>query len=237
MKTLKSVRQDFLNLANSKQAVLLSYFFKTGPGEYADGDKFYGIKVPETRKLVKKYFNEISLPEAEELLQSSFHEERLGALLILTEKFRNGDEKEREKIYKLYLANTAKINNWDLVDLTAPQIIGAYLDDKAKDVLFKLADSKSLWERRIAIIATFYFIKNGQPEFTLSLADRLINDKHDLIHKAVGWMLREIGKRCSENLLESYLKSRYKKMPRTMLRYAIEKFSEEKRKNYLKGNV
>jgi 3-methyladenine DNA glycosylase AlkD len=234
---LKKIKQDFLKLASPKQAALLSYFFKTGPGEYAEGDKFYGIKVPETRKLVKKYFKEISLEETRELLQSGFHEERLGALLILVEKFRHGDEKEKEKIYKLYLDNTEKINNWDLVDLTAPQIVGAFLDNKPKDILFKLADSKILWARRIAILATFYFIKNGQPEFTLDLADRLMSDKHDLIHKAVGWMLREVGKRCSEKLLESYLKPRYKKMPRTMLRYAIERLPEAKRKNYLHGNI
>jgi 3-methyladenine DNA glycosylase AlkD len=237
MKKIIVIKQDFLKLANPKQAAILSCFFKTGPGEYAEGDKFYGIKVPETRKLVKKNFQEISLEETGKLLQSSFHEERLGALLILVEKFRQGDDKEKEKIYKLYLANTGQINNWDLVDLTAPQIVGAYLDNKPKDILFKLAGSKSLWERRIAILATFYFIKNGQPEYAFALADQLVDDKHDLIHKAVGWMLREAGKRCSEKLLEDYLKPRYKKMPRTMLRYAIERLPEAKRKNYLHGNI
>ena len=167
------------------------------------------------------------------MLESEWHEERLAALFILVAKFKKADDKEKEKIYKFYLANTKSINNWDLVDLSAPNIVGSYLYNKDASVIFKLAKSKYLWERRIAILSTFYFIKEGDPKISLEIAEILVNDKHDLIQKAVGWMLREVGKRCGQDIEEQFLQKHYKTMPRTALRYAIERFDEPKRKFYL----
>lgn len=215
----------------------MARFFKTGPGQYGEGDIFGGVTVPDERKIAKKYWNLFSLADAEKLLKSKIHEERMVALFILIEKFKKGDARKRERVYKIYLRNTRHINNWDLVDLSAPNIVGEFLRDKPKAILYKLAKSGNLWERRIAILATFNFIYYGKCGETLKIAKILINDKHDLIHKAVGWMLRETGKRCSQKTLEKFLKPRYKKMPRTMLRYAIEKMPEAKRKKYLKGIV
>lgn len=204
-------------------------FFKTGKGGYAEGDIFLGVVVPETRKLVKKYKN-IALKDAVKLLRSKIHEERLAALLILVDKFQT--DQGKEEIYNLYLKNTKHINNWDLVDLSAGQIVGDYLFVKPKTILFKLARSKNFWERRIAIMATFNFIKKNQFKETLKIAEMLLIDTHDLIHKAVGWMLREVGKR-NLKVEDDFLKKHYQKMPRTMLRYAIEKFPEKKRGRYL----
>ncbi len=229
---LRELQKEFRVLANPKKAKILAGFFKTGKGQYGEGDKFLGITVPQTRALVKKYW-QMPMAETLELLQSQFHEERLFALLVLVQKYEKGDQKMREKIFKLYLKNTKQINSWDLVDLTADRIVGNYLADKSKEILFKLAGSKSLWERRIAILATFYEIKNGRSEMTLALAEKLLSDKEDLMHKAVGWMLREVGKRCSQAEEEIFLKKYVKRMPRTMLRYAIERFEEEKRQGYL----
>ncbi|MCK9211837.1 MAG: DNA alkylation repair protein [Ignavibacteriaceae bacterium] len=221
--------------ANKQQAEILQRFFKTGPGEYGEGDIFYGIKVPEQRTVAHQFQN-LPLNDLQILLKSKVHEERLIALLILVLKFKYADEVVREKLFKFYLKNSERINNWDLVDLSADKIVGAFLIDKDKSLLLKMAASSNLWERRIAMISTFYFIKNGIFEITFKIAELLLHDKHDLIHKAVGWMLREIGKRDLEPE-EEFLKLHYKQMPRTMLRYAIERFPEAKRQAYLKGNI
>lgn len=220
-------------MASLQKANDLQRFFKTGAGEYAEGDKFLGVMVPQTRVLVKKYWKEISLDETQVLLKSGFHEERLLALLILVKKFEKGDDKIKNDIFDLYLANTEFINNWDLVDLSAPRIVGAYLYDKDKSILIELAKSKNLWERRISILAMFWFIGKGESGFALKIAEILVGDRHDLIHKACGWMLREIGKRCGQDIEENFLDKHYKTMPRTMLRYAIERFDNKKRKHYM----
>lgn len=235
MLTLANLKRELKAKANPEKAKILQRFFKTGPGEYGEGDIFLGITVPETREIVKKY-NNLTLKDTEKLLHSKIHEERLISLLILVHNFGKGSEKEKKKIFNLYLKNTKNINNWDLVDLSADKIIGEYLSDKSKKMLYRLAQSKNLWERRIAIMATFQFIKNNQLEETLKISKKLLNDKHDLIHKAVGWMLREVGKR-SLRTEERFLREHYKKMPRTMLRYAIEKFPVNKKQIYLKGKT
>jgi 3-methyladenine DNA glycosylase AlkD len=232
---LTELKKELLEVADKEQAVNLQRFFKTGKGEYGEGDIFYGIKVPVQRTIAKKH-RDISLPELQKLLNSPVHEERLVSLFILVDQYTKGDDKTKENIYKFYLKNTKKINNWDLVDLSAPKIVGAHLLNNEKEILFKLAKSSNLWEKRISILSTMFFIKNLQFETTFSLAEILLNDKHDLIHKAVGWMLREVGNK-NINEEEKFLKKHYKKMPRTMLRYAIEKFPEVKRKAYLKGKI
>ncbi len=210
-------------------------FFKTGPGEYGEGDKFLGIRVPILRRYARQ-FRQLSLSETSRLLKSGYHEERLCALLILVTKYQRGDEAEREKIFSLYLKNTRYINNWDLVDSSAHYIVGAHLFAGSRQILFELADSHDLWQRRIAIMSTFYFIREQEYQVTLDLAERLLNDEQDLIHKAVGWMLREIGNRDGETERQ-FLKRHYREMPRTMLRYAIEKFPQPERKKYLKGEI
>lgn len=227
---LKQIQKELKKLANPKQATLLQRFFKTGKGEYGEGDVFLGIKVPEQRKVAKKY--DLSLAEIQKLLNSKIHEHRLVALFILIKKYQKEDIKK--KIFDLYLKNTKNINNWDLIDLSAPNIVGDYLLTRKRDILYKLAKSNSLWEKRISILATFTFIGNGEYKDTLKISEILLNDKHDLIHKGVGWMLREVGKRVSQQKEEKFLKKHYKTMPRTMLRYAIERFPENKRKFYLK---
>ncbi len=231
--SLESVKRELRKYSNKKKAKDLQRFFKTGPGEYAQGDIFLGVMVPYIRK-VSCQFPDLSFKEIARLLRSPFHEERLLALLMFVTKFNKGSDREKRDIYKLYLENTRYINNWDLVDLTAPNIVGRHLFDKNKKPLYVLAKSKSLWERRIAILSTFYFLRQHRFDDSLKIAEILVNDKEDLIHKAVGWMLREVGKR---NLIleEKFVWKHRKKMPRTMLRYAIEKFSEAKRKTYLKS--
>lgn len=233
---LLKLRLEIKAHANLVKAKTLLRFFKTGPGEYAEGDKFYGLMVPQSREIARKY-SDLSLADVEKLLHSDIHEERVIALFILVDQFAKGDAPIRQRIHDLYLANTKYINNWDLVDLSAQYLVGGHLRGKSKKRLEKLAQSKNLWERRIAIIATFSYIKEGDCAETFKISDILMNDNHDLIHKAVGWMLRESGKRCGEAKLEQYLKSRYQKMPRTMLRYAIERFPEQKRKKYLHGQI
>ncbi|MCB0115811.1 MAG: DNA alkylation repair protein [Caldilineaceae bacterium] len=230
----KSVQQALTELADPAIAEHSQRFFKTGPGEYGEGDRFRGIRVPVQRTVARR-FDKLPLAETERLLHSPFHEDRLTALLILVRQF-GRKQADHAAIYDLYLRNTAYINNWDLVDSSAPQIVGAFLADKPRDVLDELALSDSLWARRIAIMATLHFIKLGQFEDTLRLSRVLLHDSEDLIHKAVGWMLREVGNR---NLAveEGFLADTYRTMPRTMLRYAIEKFPEEKRKAYLEGKV
>lgn len=219
-------------LADKKQADILKRFFKTGPGQYGEGDIFLGIKVPVQRGLGKKY-KDLGLREVEELLCSKIHEHRMIALFMLIQHYKRSDDPGRKKIYSLYLKNTKNINNWDLVDLSAPNIIGNYLLDKDRAVLLKLARSKSLWERRIAMLATFEFIKQKDVKDAFKIAEILLNDEHDLIHKAVGWMLREAGKRAGMEKEEEFLQKHYRRMPRTMLRYAIERMPEGKRKMYL----
>lgn len=225
------VQDELRDIAAPEIAKHSQRFFKTGKGEYGEGDQFLGIRVPQIRKVAKR-FKKLSLDEIEKLLHSDFHEERLCALIILVNRAEKAPPEKLENIYELYLANTKYVNNWDLVDSSAEYIVGRYLADKDRSILYDLAESDNLWERRIAIMSTFYFIKRNQFEDTLKIAKLLLRDKHDLIHKAVGWMLREIGKRDikkEENFLDQYLKN----MPRTMLRYAIEKFPEDKRKEYL----
>ena len=228
---LANLRKDINKFASKDKAKILARFFKTGTGNYGEGDKFLGITVPQTRIVAKKY-KDLTLRNLDILLESKFHEERLLALLILVNQFEKGS-KNKPKIFKFYLSHTKYINNWDLVDLSADKIVGAYLKDKPKDILPKLAKSKNLWERRIAIIATFHFIKKGQSKYTLKIAKILLKDDQDLIHKSVGWMLREVGKRCSEENLTDFLDQYAHLMPRTMLRYAIERFGESKRKKYI----
>ncbi|HNZ86697.1 MAG TPA: DNA alkylation repair protein [bacterium] len=224
---------ELKSLEDKNQAKNLQRFFKTGPGQYGEGDIFLGIKVPIQRQIVKKYFN-ISLKDTEKLLHSKIHEHRLTALLILVKKFEiSKKETERKNIFNLYIKNKQYINNWDLVDLSAPNIVGNYLLNKDRKILYEFAKSNHLWTKRIAMISCFTFIKNKETKDALSIAEILINDKHDLIHKAVGWMLRELGKRVDQKKEEEFLKKHYKKMPRTMLRYAIEKFDEKKREFYM----
>ena len=231
--------KDIRKYEDKEKAKNLAWFFKTGKGEYGEGDKFLGLTVPTCRILVKELLD-ISDKDLENILTSSYHEERLIALLILVKRFEKAkDEKIRKEIYSYYLSHTKYINNWDLVDLSAPRIVGKYLVDKKdrEKILLKLAKSKLLWERRIAVLATSIFIYDKDPIVTFKLVDLLMNDKEDLMHKACGWMLREIGKKCGEDILKKYLKDRYMSMPRTMLRYSIEKMDEETRQKYLKGKI
>lgn len=231
---IHKIKQDLQRLANPKKAKILQRFFKTGKGEYGEGDVFLGIVVPDCRSIVCNY-KDAPMSVIAKLIVSKIHEHRLVGILILVEKFKKSDKKNRKKIFGFYLKNAKRINNWDLVDLSAPTI-GQYLLDKDKRVLIRLAKSKNLWERRIAIMFTFAFIRENKFNETLRIAELLLSDEHDLIHKAVGWMLREVGKR-DLAIEERFLKKHYKKMPRTMLRYAIEKFEESKRKKYLNGLI
>ena len=220
---------------NKERASHSARFFKTGRGEYGEGDVFLGIPVPEIRKIAK-HFRGADLKEHEILLKSKYHEARLLALISLTEAFKKASEDTRQIIFDLYLRNTSRINNWDLVDTSAPHIAGAWLWNKDREQLYSLALSESIWERRISILATLFFIRKNDFTDTFGISDILLHDREDLIHKAVGWMLREVGNR-DRSAEENYLTARYSKMPRTMLRYAIEKFEPERRKQYLAGNV
>lgn len=221
--------------ASEKNAQTAQWFFKTGPGEYGEGDQFIGVRAPDLRRLAKE-LKATPMDDCLQLLQSPIHEDRSLALLILVFAFTKGEAAAKKKIYEAYLAHTDFINNWDLVDVSAPHIVGAYLFDKSRKPLYKLAKSNSLWERRMAIIATQHFIRQKDFDDTLQMAKLLLHDKHDLIQKAVGWMLREIGNR-DLAAAEAFLQVHYKTMPRTMLRYAIEKFPEPKRQAYLKGTI
>ena len=232
MSDSRKLRSELNRLANPKQATILQRFFKTGKGEYGEGDIFLGIKVPVQRQVAKKY-PDLSLRDLQLLLSSKIHEHRLVAIFILVRQYENGNSAAKKKIFDLYLKNTRNINNWDLVDLSAPNIVGHYLLDKPRKILYKMAKSKLLWERRIAMLATFAFIRQNDFQDIYKLAKLLLNDKHDLMHKAVGWMLREAGKR-NQMLLEKFLNKHSKNMPRTMLRYAIERFSQKKRRSYLR---
>lgn len=228
-----AVKRRLAGLANPEKAAVLQRFFKTGPGEYGEGDRFLGITVPQQRKVAHDFAG-LPLTKVQGLLDSPVHEVRLTALLIWIRQFERGDEALRRAIYEAYLASTSRINNWDLVDLSAPNIVGAWLTHRSRAVLRRLARSRSLWERRIAVVATHAFIRRGEFEDTLALADQLLNDREDLLHKATGWMLREVGKR-DHAALENFLRPRCRRMPRTMLRYAIERFPEGLRRQYLLG--
>ena len=230
---IKKIEQELHACADQHIAEHSSRFFKTGPGQYGEGDKFLGIRVPVLRKIARSH-RQLDISKAETLLHSEFHEIRLTALLILVEKYKGGDDSLRQEIYELYLSNSEYINNWDLVDVSAPAIVGHFLADRDRDALYDLAVSSNLWERRIAILATFHFIRTNSFADTIRLAEILLNDEHDLLHKAVGWMLREVGKR-DPDLLIDFLDRHYQKMARTMLRYAIERLPEEVRQAYLKG--
>jgi 3-methyladenine DNA glycosylase AlkD len=207
-------------------------FFKTGAGQYGEGDIFIGVPIPDIRRLCKQFFKQTTLNDVQILLNDPIHEVRMLAILLLVYSFEKADPSQQQAIYQFYLVNTARINNWDLVDNSAGQIVGAYLFDKDRAVLYQLAHSQSLWEQRIAIIATFYFIKRQQFDDTFAIARLLLTHEHDLIHKAVGWMLREVGKK-DRSTLEAFLNNYYQTMPRTLLRYAIEKFPEPLRQHYL----
>jgi 3-methyladenine DNA glycosylase AlkD len=232
---LMEIRTALRARANPAKARDLQRFFKTGPGEYAEGDRFIGISVPSLHQLSRQY-REVPERAVKSLLKSPIHEERLLALLILRLKFLRADESGRTRIVTLYLASSAFVNNWDLVDLSAPYLIGPFFEKHSREPLHTLAQSRSLWERRVAIVATFHYIRQGDFYDALRIADRLLADPEDLIHKAVGWMLREIGKRNMPKL-ESFLRPRCRQLPRTMLRYAIERFPEPLRLSYLKGTV
>jgi 3-methyladenine DNA glycosylase AlkD len=229
------IQQELESLADPRHAAILQRFFKTGPGDYGEGDRFRGIRVPVLRKLARKY-RHLPRAAAESLLPSSFHEDRLLALLLLIDRYYRGDDAVRGGIHRFYLEHTGWVNNWDLVDASAPHLVGHYLQERPKGLLARLAASGILWERRMAIIATFHFIKRGDLDETFRIAASLLGDPEDLIHKAVGWMLREAGKR-DVTAAEAFLRAHYRRMPRTMLRYAIERFPEARRQAYLKGAV
>jgi 3-methyladenine DNA glycosylase AlkD len=225
---LQELKQELQKLGNLEDAQHAQRFFKTGKDQYGEGDVFLGISVPKQRKVANKY--DLNFEEIQNLLNSEIHEHRLVGLFIL---IRN---KNKEGAFRFYLKNISRINNWDLVDYSAHRIVGGFLLDKDRKVLYELAKSDNLWEKRIAMISTFAFIQNNQFEDTLAIAEILLNDSHDLIHKAVGWMLREVGKK-NQKVLEDFLKKHYSNIPRTTLRYAIERFEEKKRKKFLKGKI
>jgi len=231
--TASDVRRLLRASADPEKAAVLLGFFKTGPGEYGEGDRFYGVVVPECRRIARAG-RDLPEPELETLLSSAMHEERTVALLVMVERFERGDESARSRVYRLYRKNLDRVNNWDLVDGSAPTIIGGHFEGRDRAQLYRWARSKSLWERRIAMLATFRYIRNGDFEDALAIAGLLAGDDEDLIHKAAGWMLREIGNR-NRAAEERFLRSHHRTMPRTMLRYAIEKFPEPLRKAYLNG--
>ena len=226
------IKEDLLKQQRPSKAEFHLRFFKCGKGEYGEGDQFLGVSVPDQRKIAKKYFKEVSYEDVQRLLDSKIHEHRLTGLFLLNYKFEKFPE-ERKKIYELWIKNTKNINNWDLIDCSAPNVVGEYLLDKDKSLLYEFAKSSNLWKKRISILSTFRFIKNNRFNDTIKIAEILVNDKHDLIHKAVGWMLREVSKK-DQAVEEAFLTRYHKTMPRTMLRYAIERFSQEKREYYMK---
>jgi 3-methyladenine DNA glycosylase AlkD len=232
---LTALRTELHELADPVRGVHSQRFFKTGPGQYGEGDKFLGLTVPMMRGLVRKY-RQLDDASALELLDSSWHEERLVALMLMVEAYGRGDDSRRARIHRAYLANTRQINNWDLVDASAGDIVGGHLEAADIALLERLAGSENLWERRIAIVSTFHFIKRNEFRPTLKVAELLLRDPHDLIHKAAGWMLREVGKR-DRKMLDGFLKKHYQQMPRAMLRYAIERHPERIRKQYLAGTI
>lgn len=233
--TVQDVQAEMQRLADPAIAAHSQRFFKTGPGQYGEGDRFLGIRVPVVRGLAKKS-RDLPLDQVTVLLHSQWHEERLLAVILLTLQFQRGDTVRKREVFDLYLASTGWVNNWDLVDASAHHIVGGWLQDRPRDLLYRLARSTSLWERRIAMMATYHFIRNDDFADTLAIAELLLEDKQDLIHKMCGWMLREVGKR-DQVVAEEFLQVHYRTMPRTMLRYAIERFDEGLRQQYLKGEV
>ncbi len=235
--TIDNLKKELDTLKNPERAKASQRYFKTGKGQYGEGDVFIGLTNPILRALAKKYVH-LGYPEIQQMLTSKIHEYRLVALMILANKYRKAkkDNFEKRRIYEFYLKNTENINNWDLVDISAPHIVGEFTQKDGTEILMMFAKSESLWERRIAIVSTLPLIKKSRFGETLAISEMLMKDEHDLIHKAVGWMLREVGKK-NVKVLELFLLPRYKIMPRTMLRYSIEKFPEEKRQKYLKGEI
>ena len=223
----KTITNKLQALSDAEKREIFPKFFKAGKGEYGEGDRFLGVTVPNIRAIAKLH-KDISIEEIRELIQSEWHEVRLCALIIMVEKSKKKDEALRKELFNLYLSQTERINNWDLVDLSCRFIIGEYLLDKSRDILYHLAQSPLLWDNRIAIVSTYAFIRKGQLEDTYALSDLMMQHSHDLMHTAIGWMLREAGKRDSERLYD-YVMSHRADMPRTMLRYAIEKFSPKER--------
>ncbi len=232
---INEISRELRKFAEPERALVHQRVFKTGRGEYGEGDRFLGIRVPHIRKLVRK-FRGLSLEDTEKLLHSRWHEERLFALLVMVDSFKKSSNDLQKNIYDLYMDSTRWINNWDLVDLSAPHIPGGWLFSRDRKPLYEFAVSDDLWKKRIAIISTQHFIRNIDFSDTLHISEKLLHDNHDLIHKAVGWMLREVGKKDLETE-EIFLRKHYMNMPRTMLRYSIEKFPEEKRQKYLKGRI
>jgi 3-methyladenine DNA glycosylase AlkD len=235
VRTASEVRRLLKRCAVPEKAAVLPRIFKTGPGEYGEGDRFYGVVVPDCRRIARDAHG-LGERELSDLLASPMHEERTVALLVMSGRFERGDERERRRTYRLYRKNLRRVNNWDLVDGSAPTIVGGYFERRDRAQLYRFSRSKNLWERRIAMLATFRYIKQGDFEDALAIARILRDDEEDLIHKAVGWMLREIGKR-DRSAEERFLRAHHRRMPRTMLRYAIEKFPEPRRIAYLNGRV
>ncbi len=241
---IDELKKEVLKTGNPERAKSNAWFFKTGKGQYGEGDKFAGLTVPQSRIIAKKFID-LNLRDIETLLNSPIHEERLISLLILVEQFQKSEDRRKKEIFEFYIKNSEKVNNWDLVDLSAPKIAGSYLSgkqistmDENKRVLYKFAKSKNLWKKRISIVSTLFFIvKSKEYKDTFRIAEILLQDKHDLIQKAVGWMLREVGKNVSEKELIRFLNDHYKIMPRTMLRYAIERFPLELKMKYMKGLI
>jgi 3-methyladenine DNA glycosylase AlkD len=231
----QEIRKELHRLGRKERAEVSQRFFKTGPGEYGEADVFVGVGAPELRRLARE-FQDLPVREVRSLLKSGIHEERALALLVLVRKYQRGDRQEQECVYNLYMDHLRWVNNWDLVDVSAEHVVGAFLKNKSKKPLYRLARSKNLWERRVSVLATFHYIKGREFSETLKIAEMLLSDEEDLIHKAVGWMLREVGKRDLATE-ERFLKEHYGEMPRTMLRYAIERFPEPERQRYLKGRV
>ena len=237
MNYVEQIKQELEQYADPEKADFLPRFFKAVPGGYGEGDRFMGVQVPVQRQVARKYYKDISLQETEQLLQDPVHECRLTALFILSLRYEKARfEKEKTEVVNLYLRNLTFVNNWDLVDSSAYKILGPYLIHKEKDMLYEMAASGKLWQQRIAVITTLHFIKKGLFTDTLKLAEKFLAHEHDLIHKAVGWMLREVGKQ-DFNMEYEFLLKHYQEMPRTMLRYAIEKFDPELRQKFLKGTL
>jgi len=233
MDTKKKVLEDIKNASDKKLAEHHQRFFKTGKGEYGEGDLFLGLKVPTIRAITKKYYEQISLDEIEELLQDPYHEVRVAALFLMILQYEKGSEKIKSEILNVYLSNANQINNWDLVDLSAPKIIGHWAyENKKSDIIYQLADKKHLWSNRIAVVASYYFIKKGDFSIILDLSEKFLMHEHDLMRKAVGWMLREMGK-VDILPLYNFLDKHYKSMPRTMLRYSLEKLPKDKKEYYM----
>jgi 3-methyladenine DNA glycosylase AlkD len=230
---VEELRSELARAADPEKARSLAWFFKTGKGQYGEGDKFLGLTVPQQRRVARK-FRRMALGDIATMLSSEYHEHRFTALEILVAQYENGDDKARKEIFDFYLAHTRGINNWDLVDTSAPYIVGDYLRKRSRRVLYRLAKSKNLWERRIAMVSTLGFIRDGDCEDTLAIAELLLGDQHDLIHKAMGWMLREAGKQEMGPVL-AFLERHYHEMPRTALRYAIERLPPARRRAILAG--